>query len=121
MPCDNTSPLSFCLYYKGEAACPFTEAYPRIFWTIEREWVNCPAAPDGQIPVLINKAMTAYFDAGLGTFHLDDKTPISLKAYIYFRIKTSEPSTTADSTPASEALLSKFAAIYDIYIQKSKG
>lgn len=76
--------LQNCRYYHGEAECPFQKTPTVCFWQAERAWIN-PGSERNEmgIPVFINTALQAYFDAGLSVFNLDDDTPISLKAVLF--------------------------------------
>lgn len=96
-----------CKYYKGEAACPLQDETLSVLWHIEHEWATIPARP-GQIPPIIQQAMQAYFDAGLATYEMDDPTPISLRAYMFLRIKGTE-------APITPLIVERYKQIYIRY------
>lgn len=101
--------LQYCRFYKGESICPFVNTPQSIFWQIEKDWINIPQSSQDVPPPVIVEAIKIYFDAGLACFGIDDDTPISLKAYMFLRIK-------GTAAPIDSLVVSRFQQIYSLYI-----
>lgn len=79
--------LKACRYYKGEENCPerFKAIMKSNLWAIERDWVM--ESQSKELPVVLDEAISDYVLAGLANFQMADDTPLSLKAFIYQRLR----------------------------------
>ena len=81
--------LKSCRYYKGEERCPaeFERSIKNTLWAIESDWVaECLL---GEVTTVLDEAYSDYIRAGLGLFQMADDTPLSLKAFIFYRLRDS--------------------------------
>lgn len=79
--------LQSCRYYKGEECCPSSIrlSMKANLWSIERDWVI--ESQNKELPIVLDEAITDYVRAGLASFQMTDDTPLSLKAFIFFRLR----------------------------------
>jgi len=76
---DKKTLLQFCRYYGGNKQ-PTTHTE---LWGYERDWVNMSSTKAGQ--ELLADYVNEYSKAGLSSFSMQDDTPASLKALLFYR------------------------------------
>lgn len=73
--------ISLCRYYRGEECCP--DGVNNLFWDYEQLWVEKHFEVGGV--EFLQDLIKGYKAVGLGSYMVDDGTPIAIKAILWCR------------------------------------